>query len=129
MCARLGLARLGGAHCYEVFAGRAELADLMADEPGTYLLTDFLALSFRRTVVAELGLDRFPELREDYFGKYRRVVWLAQQRTPLIEAAAREAAEIMGLPLEVREVGDRRLELALEALVGCRPSPAETPPV
>ena len=27
----------------------------------------------------ELGLDRYPELRDDYFGSYTRVVWLAQE--------------------------------------------------
>ena len=48
-------------------------------EPGTYVLTDFLVRSFARTVVAELGLDRYPELRDDYFAHYTRMVWLAQQ--------------------------------------------------
>ena len=47
--------------------------------PGTYFLTDFLARTFEHTVVRELGLDRHPELRDDYFGAYRRVVWLAQR--------------------------------------------------
>ena len=50
-------------------------------EPGTYVLTDFLLRSFDRTVLAELGLDRYPELWGDYFGHYRRLVWLAQQPT------------------------------------------------
>ena len=27
----------------------------------------------------ELGLDRYPELRDDYFRHYTRVVWLAQE--------------------------------------------------
>ena len=43
------------------------------------MLTDFLVRSFGRTVVAELGLDRYPELRDDYFAHYTRMVWLAQQ--------------------------------------------------
>jgi hypothetical protein len=116
----LGLPRLRGEHCYDVFA-REEVAAAMADEPGTYFLTDFLARTFEHTVVRELGLDRHPELRDAYFGGYRRVVWLAQHRTPGAERAARRAAERIGLPLEVREVGDRGLERELVRVVTASP--------
>jgi Protein of unknown function (DUF1638) len=85
-------------------------------EPGTYFLTDFLARTFEHTVVRELGLDRYPELRDDYFGAYTRVVWLAQRRTPATERAALAAAERIGLQLSVREVGDGGLERELERL-------------
>jgi hypothetical protein len=117
VCARLGVARLPGAHCYDVFAGAQRLGALLAAEPGTYLLTDYLALSFDRSVIAELGLDRWPELHEEYFRHYRRVVWLAQHPTPKVRAAAERAAGYLRLPLEEVVVGDRLLEDALAALL------------
>ena len=90
VCGRLGLARLRGTHCYDVFAGQREMAAIFASEPGTYVLTDFLVRSFRRSVLVELGLDRYPELREDYFRHYRRVVWLAQRESAELRTLAEE---------------------------------------
>ncbi|WP_214368628.1 DUF1638 domain-containing protein [Pseudonocardia sp. H11422] len=117
VCTELGVPMLSGAHCYDVFAGAARLTRLLDEEPGTYVLTDFLAASFPRTVIAELGLDRHPELSEDYFRHYRRVVWLAQHPTPGLHAAAQEAAAAIGLPLEVVVVGDSGLERDLATLL------------
>jgi hypothetical protein len=122
VCGRLGLERLSGLHCYDLYAGADTVEALAAEEPGTYLLTDFLVRSFARTVVQELGLDRHPELRDDYFRHYTRVVWLVQTRDPAERAELRrlaeEAAARIGLPLEVRMTGTGGLERALAALVG-----------
>ena len=114
---RAGVERLSGEHCYDVFA-RAEVAEALAEEPGTYFLTDFLVRSFDRTIWRSLGLDRYPELRDDYFRHYTRVVWLAQRPTAALRARAEAAAARLRLPLEVREVGDGGLERALAAMVG-----------
>ena len=120
VCARLAVPRLPGTDCYEVFAGTARLRALLEAEPGTYVLTDYLATSFHRSVVVELGLDRFPQLRDDYFGNYHRVVWLAQHPTARVRAAAERAAEVVGLPLEEVVVGDELLEQALAELLAGR---------
>ena len=114
---RSGVARLEGAHCYDLFA-REEVLRALDEEPGTYFLTDFLARTFEHTVMRALGLDRHPELRDDSFGHYRRVIWLAQRPTLGTKLAAERAAAALNLPLEVREVGDAGLERALESLVG-----------
>jgi hypothetical protein len=118
LCSRLGLRRLPGLHCYDVLAGPDRVRALLEREPGTYLLTDFLVRSFRRSVLAELGLDRHPELWPDYFGHYLRLVWLAQRRDAALEAEAAAVAAMFGLPLTVLDVGTGGLERELELLVG-----------
>ena len=62
--------------------------------------------------------DRWPDLRDTYFGQYTRVVWLAQEPDDELRGLADLAAEQLGLPLTVVETGDARLETALESLLG-----------
>ncbi len=123
VCDRLGVRRLTGSHCYDLFAGAERMRELFESEPGTYVLTDFLVRSFRRTVLAELGLDRYPELRDTYFQHYRRVVWLAQRPTAELRARAQAAADTLGLPLRVIRVGDIGLQRELAALIAPHPQP------
>jgi hypothetical protein len=118
LCSRLGLRRLPGLHCYDVLAGPDRLRAMLERQPGTYLLTDFLVRSFRRSVLAELGLDRYPQLWPDYFGHYRRLVWLAQCRDAALDADAHSVAAMFGLPLTVLDVGTTGLEAELELLLG-----------
>jgi hypothetical protein len=118
VCDRLQLRRLEGLHCYDVYGGADRLRAFFDEQPGTYVLTDYLVRSFVRSVVVELGLDRYPELRDDYFGNYTRVVWLAQEPDEELEALASRAAAVMGLPLTRVDVGTGGLERELERLVG-----------
>ena len=117
VCRDLGVARLPGLHCYDLYAGPSRLEAFFDEQPGTYLLTDFLVRSFARTVLQEMGLDRYPELRDTYFGNYTRVVWLAQDPDEELRAQAEAAAGSIGLPLTVVETGDHGLERALADLV------------
>jgi hypothetical protein len=117
VCTRLGILRLPGLHCYDVFTGEDGIRAIFEAEPGTYLLTDYLIRIFEHTVIPELGLDRYPELWPDYFRHYKRVVWLAQERHPILDAEAERIAGMFGLPLTIVETGTRKLERALERLL------------
>jgi hypothetical protein len=117
VCERLGLRRLEGLHCYDVYAGASQVEKFFEDQPGTYLFTDFLVKSFARTVETELGLDRHPELLADYFGHYTRVIWLAQEETLELRQAAEAAAAKLGLPLTVVPTGHGGLERAMADLL------------
>jgi hypothetical protein len=112
---REGIARLEGAHCYEVYAGRAAFAALHDAEPGTFYLTDFLARNFERLIVRGLGIDRHPELLPLYFGNYRRLVYLAQTDDAALTALAAAGAERLGVAFERRFVGLGELAPAIAA--------------
>ena len=105
LAGRPGVGRLPGAHCYEFFAGRAAFAAMHDAEPGTFYLTDFLAKHFDALVWQGLGLDRHPQLRDMYFGNYRRVVLLTQRDDPAVMRAGQRAADALGLEFEHHHTG------------------------
>jgi Protein of unknown function (DUF1638) len=108
-----GVERIAGAHCYEFLAGSALFERLSDEEPGTFYLTDFLLRHFDRLVIGGLGIDRYPHLAAQYFGNYRRLVYLAQQPSAERLSAARAAARRLGLAFESRDTGLAPLARAL----------------
>ncbi len=110
-----GVPRLPGAHCYESFAGRADFARLVDEDPATFWLTDFLARNFERLVIRGLGIDRHPELEGMYFGNYRRLVYLSQTDDPALLILARAAAGRLGLAFEHRHTGYGELATSIAA--------------
>jgi hypothetical protein len=100
-----GVERIDGPHCYQFFAGREAFETLHDAEPGTFYLTDYLVKHFDRLIIAGLGLDRYPQLRDDYFGNYRRLIYLAQVDDPALDTAAEAAAQRLGLAYERRFTG------------------------
>ncbi len=100
-----GVERLPGAHCYEFFSGRDVFETLHGEEPGTFYLMDFLARHFDRLVVRALRLDTNPELKAEFFGNYRRLVYLAQTRDDDLARKAEAHAAFLGLEYEERYTG------------------------
>ena len=119
-----GVERLPGAHCYEFLAGAPAFAELAEAEPGTFYLTDFLARHFERLVVRGLGIDRHPELAQEYFRNYRKVVYLAQTRSATLLEQARRIASGLGLAFEHRHTGFGELGARLTALAAANRTPA-----
>ena len=112
-----GVERVSGPHCYEMYAGANGFDAIMTEELGTYFLTDYMVRSFEHLVIEGLGLDRHPELRDDYFGNYTRCVYLAQTDSPVLRDKAVWCAAQIGLPLEIRETGYGALESRLIELL------------
>jgi hypothetical protein len=118
---RHGVERLPGDHCYGFLTGNAEWEALHDAEPATFYLTDFLARHFDAIVVRGLGLDRHPELLPQYFGNYRRLLYLAQTDDDDLRARARAAAQRLGLAYEERRTGYGDLLPSLTRFVEAAP--------
>lgn len=111
-----GVQRLPGAHCYEFYSGMDRFAALHDAEIGTLYLTDYLARHFDRLIWAGLGLDRHPELRDEYFRHYTRVLYISQRPTDESLAAARAGADRLGLEFTHLHVGYGELETQIITL-------------
>ncbi len=107
--------RPAGVHCFEWYSG--EVYRRFAEDIGIYFLTDWLVQNWDRAVIHGLGLDRFPWLRETYFGNLSRVLFVRQHPDPVREAKAREIAEYMGKPLEIHDLGIKPLDDLLTPLM------------
>jgi len=112
-----GIERLPGAHCYEFFAGTEEFARIAEEDAGTFYLTNFLARHFDRLVRKGLGLDERPELKDLYFGNYRRLVYLAQNDDAALEVLARRHADYLGLDYHYHFTGSAHVESCLNEQV------------
>jgi len=108
-----GVERLPGTHCYEFYATAQRFSELAEQEPGTFYLTDFLVRHFERLVVQTLGIDRHPELIDEYFRNYRRIVYLVQDPAQADIAAAERIAQRLGLAFESHHTGYGELEHGL----------------
>jgi len=105
-----GVERIEGDHCYAFYSKPGEFDQLMDEELGSFFLTDYLVRHFDRLIIQSMGLDRYPQLRNDIFGHYKRVVYLAQIPDAALEKKARKAAERLGLAFEMRVTGLGGLE-------------------
>lgn len=115
LCEREGISRIEGPHCYSFFAGNEAFAKTADDDLFCFFLTDFLARQFEAFVIEPLGLDRHPELKAVYFGNYRKLVYLSQEKDDALQEKAKAAADYLGLDYEYRFTGYGDLTQALRS--------------
>lgn len=108
--------RIAGPDCYEMYSGDL-FEKLIAEEPGTYFLTDFMVRTFNGLILKSMGLDRYPQLRQDYFKNYKRVVYLAQTYDEDLLQKAQQIAKDLGLDFSVRYTAYGHLETRLLAMM------------
>ena len=108
--------RIAGPHCYEMYGGEL-FEQLITEEPGTYILTDFMVRTFQGLILKSMGLHKYPQLKGEYFKNYKRVVYLAQSENPKLIQKAHEIAKYLELPLEIRYTGIGLLEERLIAMM------------
>lgn len=111
-----GVQRVAGPHCYEMYAD-GSFKQMMKEQPGTFFLTDYLVGSFDHLVLEKMGIAANPQLRDEYFRNYTRVVYLSQRDDHALEDRARWAADQIGLPLEIKQTGYGLLEKRLMDLI------------
>jgi hypothetical protein len=109
--------RISGPHCYEMYAGAVQFDQMMAEEPGTFFLTDWLLRAYEKAVIGGLGLDKHPELAPLYFGNYRRLIYLSQEPTEKLLTKAKAIAASMSWEFEHRPVRYGELETRLVSLM------------
>ncbi len=115
LCEREHIARIEGPHCYSFFSGNDAFEAKADDDLLSFFLTDFLARQFRAFVIEPLGLDRHPELKPMYFGNYRKLIYLSQEKDEDLQRKAREAADYLGLDYEYRFTGYGDLTSAIRS--------------
>lgn len=117
-CDRLDVEMVEGPHCYAFFEGNVAFAARADEEFDAFYLTDFLVRQFDAFVWRPMGLDRHPELRDMYFGNYRKLVYQAQKADPALDAKAADCAARLGLEYERRFTGYGDLAITLARVAG-----------
>jgi hypothetical protein len=117
MLVQEGVERIAGPHCYAFFSGPEMFAKHADDDITSFYLTDYLVRHFEKLIWQGLGLHRHPQLYDEYFGNYRKVVYLAQTEDPKLQQMAKAAADRLELEYEYRFTGygDLKANLTLKA--------------
>ena len=114
LCDDMAISMISGPHCYSFYEGNKSFES--QGEITCFYLTDFLVRQFDAFFWRPMGLDRYPQLLEMYFGNYTTLVYQAQTQDPVLEAKAQDCAQRMGLNYEYRFTGYGDLADVLDAV-------------
>nr|WP_159586627.1 DUF1638 domain-containing protein [Chelativorans xinjiangense] len=121
VCEKHGVERIAGPHCFAFYQGVEAFTEIGEGDMLSFYMTDFLCRQFEAFFLKPLRIDEHPELIEDYFGNYEKLVYLAQTDDPALETVARDAAKLLGLSYERRFTGYGDLATALTGAAGKAP--------
>jgi hypothetical protein len=96
--------------------GHKQFDDLMDETARTFFLERSLIVDFEKYCVAPLEL-RDREMRECFFGPYRRLVYVRQPLDEDLSIEADKLAKFLELPLEIRDSNYMHLEEELTDLI------------
>ena len=113
VCEKHGVQRIAGPHCFAFYQGISAFEQAGDADMTSFYMTDFLCRQFEAFFIKPLGLDHHPELAQDFFGNYEKLVYLAQTDDPELEKVAVDAARMLGLAYEKRRTGYGYLTAAL----------------
>jgi hypothetical protein len=119
---KYGALRPLGPHCYEMYGAEA-FAEAVREEPGTFILTDYLIHAWDTFVVRGLKIDKHPQLKDLMFEHYKRIIYFSQEEDQKMVAKAQDIADWLGLILEVQHVEYGDLERRLVAIMEDRDQP------
>jgi hypothetical protein len=106
-----------GVHCYQWFVQETP-EEIVDTRTRTYFFTDWLVRNWGRAVIKGLGLDRYPWLKDEYFGSLNEVLFLRQDaEDPRLQTKAEEIAAYLELPLVIKDTGLDPLEQLLTPLM------------
>jgi len=111
-----------GPHCYEMFGGD-DFVKAVREEPGTFILTDFLVRAWDTLAVKGLKMDIHPKLKPLFFSNYTRMMYFSQDQDDGLVEEAHRVADWVGLPLTVKHVGYGDLERRLVAIMNGEAQP------
>lgn len=121
LLARYDIERLHGDHCYSFFSGESVFNTMAEQELGTFYLTDYLVDNFQRLIMDGLGINKHPQLLEQYFGNYTQLMYLRQDSHSEKREQRLEQAQLAAKALNLRlSVYDTGLQPFTQSLSGIR---------
>lgn len=115
-CRKEGIAKVRGAHCYEMLLGAERFQQLVEEMAGTYFAERELILNFQEYCVKPLELDD-EEMRKYCFANYTRLLFVRQPADHDMGPRASEVAEFLGLSLDFSEADYSHLDRRLSKLL------------
>ncbi len=89
--------RIQGARCVDIYLASGETGGIVHDESGDFCVTDYLVKYFEQLCACDSGLDCDSGCLNQYYDRYKRLVYLAQSEDKELQLKAIDIADRLGL--------------------------------